>query len=234
MRIIKQTAIVISIEMHKIFRAGFIPISAAAFLFLLLVKHGQNWADFTNSGLMFIVALIGLVGFGALSSWVFAQEFTAQTFKDLLALPISRKTIIAGKMLAIELSELAITVLEVLLLLGTGWLWLRTPIPAGQWQLITLVVPRTFVYNVLLSLVWPFIASLTRSVLIPTALSFATMIVAVMFAGQTVGQYIPWVIPSYNLANPGFSSSIGYLLIVLIGLIGIYGTIYVWTVKDQQ
>ncbi|MGY5340552.1 ABC transporter permease [Levilactobacillus spicheri] len=120
MHIIKQTAIVISIEMHKIFRASFIPISAAAFLFLLLVKNGQNWADFTNSGLMFIVALIGLVGFGALSSWVFAQEFTAQTFKDLLALPISRKTIIAGKMLAIELSELAITVLDVLLLLGTG------------------------------------------------------------------------------------------------------------------
>lgn len=234
MRIIKQTATVVSIEMHKIFRAGFIPISAMAFLFLLLIKNGKNWVDFTNSGLMFIVALIGLVGFGVLSSWVFAQEFTAQTFKDLLALPISRKTIIAGKMLAIELAELAITVLEVLLLLGAGWLWLRTPIPAEQWQRIITMVPRTFVYNVLLSLAWPLIASLTRSVLIPTALSFATMIIAVMFAGQSVGQYIPWVIPSYYLANPHFSGSISYILIVLTGLIGIYGTIYVWTVKDQQ
>lgn len=234
MRIINQTVTVISIEMHKIFRAGFIPISAMAFLFLLLVKNGKNWVDFTNSGLMFIVALVGLVGFGTLSSWVFAQEFTAQTFKDLLALPISRKTIIAGKMLAIELAELAITVLEVLLLLGLGWLWLRTPITAEQWHRIITMVPKTFVYNVLLSLVWPFIASLTRSVLIPTALSFATMIIAVMFADQSVGQYIPWVIPSYYLANPNFSGSISYIIIVLIGLIGIYGTIYVWTVKDQQ
>jgi len=234
MRLIKQTATVVSIEMHKIFRARFIPISVAAFLFLLLIKNGKNWVALTNSGLMFIVALIGLVGFGTLSSWVFAQEFTAQTFKDLLALPISRKTIVAGKMLAIVLSELAITVLEVLVLLGAGWLWLRTLIPAGQWQLIITVMPKTFVYNVLLSLTWPFIASLTHSTLIPTALSFATMIVAVMFAGQPVGQYIPWVIPSYYLANPNFSSSISYILIVLTGLIGIYGTIYVWTVKDQQ
>lgn len=231
---IRQLWTVTAIEIQKIWRANLIPMILGAYLCLLLIKNGTNWTMLTDSALMFIVALIGLVGFGALSSWVFAQEFTSQTFKDLLALPIPRKTIIFGKILAIEVCELIITLAEVVILLGFGWISFHSTISLTEFQLIFTVVTHTFIYNVLLSLLWPFVASITKSALLPTAISFGTVIIAVMFASQSKGQFIPWSIPSYYLAHPSFNSGISNILITLVALIGIYGTMIVWIKWDQK
>lgn len=234
LRKLQQIWTVTSIELQKIWRAKLIPMILGAYICLVLIKNGTTWSALTSSALMYMVALIGLVGFGALSSWVFAQEFTAQTFKDLLALPISRKIIIFGKILAIILCEFLITLLEVAILIVFGWLSFHSKLPATEFHLLLTLVTRTFIYNLFLSLLWPFVASLTKSALLPTALSFGTVIIAVIFASQSTGLFIPWAIPSYSLAHPSFTSLFSSLLVILIAFIGIYGTIIVWTKCDQK
>lgn len=233
-KLIRPYFTIIGLELRKIWRAHLIQMILAAFAFLLLIRGGDNWQDYTSNGLMFMVALIGLVGFGTLSSWVFANEFTSQTFKDLLALPISRRTIIIGKLFAIEGVELLITTCELVLLVIFGWLSLHTTMPSTVFHHVVSIVGVTFVYNVLLSFLWPLVASLTKNVLLPVTLSFGTLIIAVMFSGRVIGQFIPWSIPGYLMAQSQQPSVINTLIVSVIGVIGVYGTLYVWINQDQH
>ncbi|GAY71973.1 ABC transporter permease [Lentilactobacillus kosonis] len=234
LNLINQVITIVRIELKKIYRARIIPMVIMSFTLLLLIKRGPDWQQYTSNGLMFLVALIGLVGFGTLSSWVFANEFTSQTFKDLLALPISRKTIVGGKLLAIEIAELIITACELLIMILFGLIYLHSPIPHHTLDSVIKITLTTFSYNVLLSFLWPLVSSMTKSSLIPTALSFGTLIIAVMFSGQQIGQYIPWSIPGYFMAHTQHPGVISNAIVTIVGIIGIYGTIYLWTKKDQQ
>lgn len=233
-KLIRPYFTIIGLELRKIWRAHLIQMILAAFAFLLLIRGGANWQDYTSNGLMFMVTLIGLVGFGTLSSWVFANEFTSQTFKDLLALPISRRTIIIGKLFAIEGVELLISTCELVLLFIFGWLSLHTTMPSTVFHHVVSIVGVTFVYNVLLSFLWPLVASLTKNVLLPVTLSFGTLIIAVMFSGRVIGQFIPWSIPGYLMAQSQQPSVINTLIVSVIGVIGVYGTLYVWINQDQH
>jgi ABC-2 type transport system permease protein len=49
------------------------------------------------------IAGIGLVGFGFVTSWVFGREYSDHTIKDILALPVSRTSIVISKFLVIFL-----------------------------------------------------------------------------------------------------------------------------------
>lgn len=231
---LRRIWIVLGLELKKIWRARLIQMILLAFAFLVVIKRGANWTDYIDNGLMFLVAVIGLVGFGTLSSWVFANEFTSQTFKDLLALPISRKTIVSGKLVAIEIAELLITVGMLGFLFGFGCLYFHSGIPAGLVAHVLALVRRAFVYDVMLSFLWPLVATLSRTSLLPMALSFSTLIIAVIFASQPLGQFIPWAIPGYFLAHTEAARFINNLIVSLVGMIGIYGTIYVWDKWDQM
>ena len=46
---------------------------------------------------------IGLIGFGFATSWVFGREYTENTLKDMLALPVSRSSIVISKLLVVAL-----------------------------------------------------------------------------------------------------------------------------------
>lgn len=229
-----NTKLIASVEIKKIIHTHLIEMITAGFLFLLLVRRGSSWTAFTNNALMFLSVVVGIVGFGILSSWVFSREFTEGTFKDLLALPISRTTIISGKLLAIEIAELMAVLLSVMFILITGTVILGH---APSLTTVHLLLNRTwvtFVYDMLLSFLWPLIATLSRSSMLPMSLSFLALIIDVMFASQSVGKFIPWAIPGFCLANPEANMTISKLIVVIIADIGIFGTIYVWNRTDQK
>ena len=55
-----------------------------------LLRFGEpNWNNYLALLLQGISA-IGLIGFGFITSWVFGREYSENTLKDILALPVSR------------------------------------------------------------------------------------------------------------------------------------------------
>jgi ABC-2 type transport system permease protein len=100
-------------------------------------------------------------------------------------------------------------------------------------SLVKRLVIATF-FNVSLSFLFPFIASMARGILAPVSISFGALIMAVIFGPQPMGRYIPWVIPGIYLSNPQLINWVSRLSISAIVFIGVYGTILWWNYADQK
>jgi len=44
-----------------------------------------------------LIAVLGVIGFGFITSWVFGREYIEHTLTDILALPVSRSSIVLAK-----------------------------------------------------------------------------------------------------------------------------------------
>ncbi|OOM81155.1 ABC transporter permease [Clostridium sp. BL-8] len=231
----KQIWSMTKIEFYKIIR-GHIPIYILAFYSFLLLIHMQDktWEEFLKNTFFMYSTVIGLMGFGILSSWVFGREYQDQTFKDLLSLPISRTSLVYSKFFALGLCFLGITVLAIgatfaigLSLDLTNFDVLLTGTLLKRLGIVTL-------YNCSLSFLFPLIASMTRGILAPVSTSFVAIIIAAIFGSQPLGRYIPWTISGIYLNNPQLINWISKLTILVILFIGVYGTILWWNYVDQK
>lgn len=220
--------VIIWLELKKIIKSHLVEMIIMGLLFLVLVRRGTDWENYINNSLLFLLVVVGSVGFGILASWVFAREYTDGTFKDLLALPVSRANIVLGKLIAIEITELMIVAVSLLLILISEYLIFGVA-PRGSLLIAALAKTEVaFIYDVLLAFLWPLLASLFRSALLPMSLAFISLIIDVMFAPQQIGQYIPWAIPGFYLAHADLNLAASKIIICAIGFVGIYGTIFLW------
>lgn len=231
----KQIWSMIKIELYKMIR-GHIPIYILAFYSFLLFIHMQDktWEAFLNDTFFMYSTVIGLMGFGILSSWVFGREYQDQTFKDLLSLPISRTSLVCAKFLALELCFIGITALAIGVTFTLGSCF---HLADFNLTLVGSIVKRIVIatsYNIGLCFLFPFIASMSRDILVPVSVSFGALITAVIFGSQPIGRYIPWSIPGIYLSNPQLINWISRLSISGIVFIGIYGTILWWNYADQK
>ncbi len=214
-------------EVLKIRRSKIFPATLAAVAFLIVVvgfmifilkdpeaarKYGliatkarigageASWASYHRM-LIQVDSIIGLLGFGFVTSWIFGREYSDRTVKDLLALPVSRETVIAAKFLASALWCLLLSALVFPLWLLVGHLfdlpgWDPSRLPA--WAIAYIEG------NLLLLLLSPttaFFASVGRGYLAPLA---AVMTLIAMVEISTIigyGQYFPWAIPVFVLAG---------------------------------
>lgn len=224
----------IRVELAKLMKSWLILLITVGFIFLLLIKRGETWPLLLQNALYFYTSLIGLVGFGILSSWLFAREYSDGVFKDLLALPITRRTIIIAKIVVFELAAFLIAGLCLISTFVVGLMLEKTILPFGLLGHFTQQVIKITFWDLLLAFLWPLLASVWQSTLLPTSLSFLTVIISVVFASQPIGRFIPWAIPGYYLANNTGLTIVSSLLLALVASIGLWGTCYVWTQMDQE
>lgn len=194
----------------------------------------KTWRVFLNNTSFMYCAVIGLMGFGILSSWTFGREYQDQTFKDLLSLPIHRTNLIAAKFLALELCFISLTAVAIGITFTLGFSFNLT-----EFNLVFAVnmmkrLLKVTSLNDGLSFLLPFIASMPRGILALVSISFVTLIIAVVFGLQQVGRYVPWAIPGLYLNNPQQIGWLGTVLLDRIVFIGVYGTILWWNHVDQK
>src|SRR5260370_3090010 len=69
-----------------------------------------------------VIAAVGILLFSLIESWVFGREFADGTLKDLLAVPVSRATILLAKFIVFAIWSIILTVMLsiVSFLLGTA------------------------------------------------------------------------------------------------------------------
>ena len=64
-----------------------------------LMQFGDpNWTNYFSL-LNQAIAAVGLIGYGFATSWLFGSEYTENTLKDILSLPVSRSKIAAAKII---------------------------------------------------------------------------------------------------------------------------------------
>jgi ABC-2 type transport system permease protein len=199
-----------------------------------------DWPSFF--GLMLLMVSIGgLFIFGFIFVWVFGREFGDKTVYDMLSLPTSRVTIVMAKIIIAACWSLALVLLAFLLMLGTGWV-LQLPAwsAATAWHGLGLLL-GTGALTVLLCIPFALMTSVTRGYLPAVGCIFAALVLAEVFNQLGYGQYFPWAIPAlYTGAAEALtgkaSAPLGPVSYLIVGLVGVLGLVFTgawWRYADQ-
>jgi ABC-2 type transport system permease protein len=198
-----------------------------------------SWKSFFNL-LIQMCLVLGMLGPGMVTIWVFGREYSDRVIKDLLALPVSRQIIVSSKFVIIFFWS--VLLLFVLFAAGilSGFI-----ISLDGWSKDAFVhFVRAFtgssILTILLCTPIAFITSVSRGYLLPVAvlilILIATQFLFVGLAGIT--PYFPWAVPAlFSGAAAPFASRpgiISYIILFFTSLSGLLGTIAWWKFADQK
>ncbi|MBT8225403.1 MAG: ABC transporter permease subunit [Dactylosporangium sp.] len=181
-----------------------------------------------------VIAVGCLLLFAFIVTWVFGREFADGTARYLLALPVSRTTIVLAKFTLITLWALALAGWLIGLVLGVGWLM---HLPGWSADVALDGVGSALIAALLMLLaVAPVavIACLGRGYLAPLGSALGAMVVAQIAAVLGWGALVPWSIPAVaaGLAPDAAVGPASLGIIGLTGLAGLIGTIAWWHSAD--
>jgi ABC-2 type transport system permease protein len=182
------------------------------------------------------IAIGGILLFSLVESWVFGREFADGTLKDLLAVPVSRATILLAKFLVVVLWSLLLTVMLFLvsLLVGAA-IGLSQGTTEVFWHgTMTMVVATCLVIVDIFP--FAFFASMGRGYLLPIGIVLLVLVLGNVVTIAGWGNYFPWAVPALytSLTGKGNLEAASYLLVLLTGLAGLAGTYLWWRFADQN
>lgn len=184
------------------------------------------------------IAIGGLIVFGFVTSWIFGREYSDRTINDLLALPMSRSTIVFSKFIVTFSWCLILSTFVLVLGLIAGKI---VDIPG--WSFNTLIKGISVfgicsVLTILLSPPVALLASIGRGYLSPLGFVVFTIVLAQVIAAIGYGHLFPWSIPAIISGIAGDNDvmikGISIIIILLTNIFGIAGTILWWRYVDQN
>jgi ABC-2 type transport system permease protein len=202
-----------------------------------LAAGTADWPSYL-SVLTQAVATGGIFFFGFICSWVFGREYSDGTVKDLLALPVSRFTILLAKFIVVGLASVLMTVLLFVVALALGaWIGL----PQGTPDLIlqgSLKILITVGLVICLMAPVAFFANAGRGYLLPMGITILVVILANIVAVAGWGSYFPWAIPALYSEAAGSAASglepASFWIVFLTGVAGLVATHLWWQYADQS
>jgi len=202
-----------------------------------LMGLSANWPAYLGL-LAQTIAAAGLIFFSLMMSWVFGREFADGTLKDLLAVPVSRVTILLAKYIVVALWCIVATVMIIIVGLALG---MMIGLSGGTSELLMRGLTTLVITACLVTIdVFPvaFFASVGRGYLLPMGVVILILIIANLVAIAGWGSYFPWSVPGLYTQAMGSSNSsiepISYVIVFITGLAGIIGTCLWWQFADQS
>ncbi len=193
----------------------------------------NTWSGFFDL-ISQLIAVIGIIGFGFVTSWIFGRENVERTVIDFLALPTSRSAIIVSKFLVVFLWSLLLAVILFLtsVLIGNiihieGWSSDIFVEFVKKYSLISIL-------TILLSTPTAFVASYGRGIIAPLGFVIVSVIIAQFAAVIGWGAYFPWSIPGYATVPDVILTFVSYVILIITSLIGFGATIQWWKRADQH
>lgn len=228
-----------SVESYKLRRSY---VLWATLLFIMFVTSLRSvepdWTSFLGEVTFLFASVFGIMAFSVVMSWVFGREYADRTFKDLLALPVSRGKIVMAKYMSVVLWCLIITLIRFGFALVLGFI---VGIPGFsmaivQHNLIQLMLLAVF--HLLACAPVAFLASISRGFLVPIAFAFSMLMVALTLGPTSIGAFLPWSIPALHLkmsTTVWFPlGGISYVILLLVGCMGLISTLVWWRSADQK
>jgi ABC-2 type transport system permease protein len=198
-----------------------------------------DWTSFFTLLIQSVLAL-GPIGFGMVAAWVFGREYSDRVVKDLLALPVSRSTIVAAKFIVtmiwcIMLASilLAVGIMTGLLIHIPGW-------AAVNVSHEIVVFGTSALLTTLLCTPVAMLASMSRGYLLGIGFAVLTLIVTnfVAIGVPNMMPYFPWGIPALYSGIAGrealpVAGAASYCILAATGIAGFVGTLAWWRFADQ-
>lgn len=187
-----------------------------------------------------IVAMIGLIGFGFVASWVFGREYTDRTVKDLLALPVSRSKIVMAKFVIVLIWCILLSVIIFVVGILAGFIFSIEGWSIKEAIHALRIYTVTSILTILLCTPLAIFASLSRGFLLPLGFLILALIMSQFIGIGTPGiaPYFPWSVPAiYNVVASTQDQSltfVSYLVVFVTSLLGIVITIAWWLYADQK
>ncbi len=183
------------------------------------------------------VSIGGLIIFGFVSSWVFGREYSDRTIKDLLALPISRNSIVMSKFILVFVWCLMLSVFVFVLGLIVGN---AVDIPGWSYETLSQGL-KVFVVcsllTILLSTPVALFASVGRGYLSPLGFMIFTLVLAQIVAAAGYGHLFPWSIPAIASGVSGSGAAVlenvSIIIVFITSIFGLAGTMFWWRYADQ-
>jgi len=260
----KGLSVAIWAESLKVRRSAILWITLAVFafiaimigLFVYLAQHPElignsailsvktsvlsvaDWSAYFNL-LQQMIAVLGMIGYGFVFSWVYGREYSDRTIKDLLALPVPRSTIVIAKLIIASIWCVLLTIILFVFGVISGKLVSMT-----GWSNVLLwnsckIFSLTALLTIILSTPVAFFASAGRGYLVPIGYLILLMILTqfIVSAVPIVAPYLPWAVPALSSGAAGPESAhpgvISYLILIFTGIAGLIGTIAWWRYADQ-
>ncbi len=185
-----------------------------------------------------VMASIGLIGFGFVTSWVFGREHMDRTLKDILALPVPRSSIVLGKFVIVFLwcILLALLLFSISILFGLiiqlpGWSTLL-------FHRFTFCFLITSMLTLLLCSPVSYLAGIGTGIMAPLGFVFITMILAQFIGLIGLGPYFPWAIPglfSVSGDTQGLQLRVAsYIILGATFIAGYWATVRWWQIADHH
>lgn len=184
------------------------------------------------------ISVGGLFAFGFITSWIFGREYSDRTIKDLLALPISRNTIVISKFIITVLWCLFLSIFVLVLGLIVGYIVELSGMSTSLLMEGIRIYTICSILTILLSTPVGFFASYGRGYLSPLGFIVITLILAQIIAVAGYGEFFPWSIPAIIGVSIEDSSTMienfSIIIVVLTSLVGLVGTMLWWRYADQN
>jgi ABC-2 type transport system permease protein len=201
-----------------------------------IIGKSADWPSFIGL-LIVIVAMMGIFVFSLIESWIFGREFTEGTLKDMLATPVSRGTVVAGKFITVFCVCMVMVVEMIVVGLIAGF---ALDLPLGTNSLIMDGVGRAVLASLLVLLVntpFAFLASTGKGYLLPIGITMLAVVLGNLIGTIGYGEFYPWYIPgilSGMAAEGSRITPIGIVIVLATGILGVVGTYLFWKKADHQ
>jgi ABC-2 type transport system permease protein len=167
-------------------------------------------------------------------SWIFGREFADGTLKDMLAVPVSRASILLAKFIVVMAWAVLLTVVIYLASLAMG-VMLR--LPGVSLEVIrqgSQVVALTACLVTVVVMPFAFFASAGRGYLLPIGMAVLALMMANLVVVLGWGDLFPWAIPMLYAQGKSALPPMSYWLALLTGLAGMATTYLWWMYADQN
>lgn len=183
------------------------------------------------------VAVAGAILFAILTGWVFGCEYSDRTAKELLALPVSRGTILSAKFALLVIVSLGMSLWVFLLGLLVGNL---VDIPGYSAALLRTAFVDTLGTALLTVALIPFVAfvsSFGKGYMPAFGWAVFTVAIAQIAAITGWGDWLPWSVPALFSGAAGPRAEMlgahSYIVVLLSSAVGLLITFYWWLFADQ-
>ena len=201
-----------------------------------IVGGAADWPTYLGL-LAQAVAIGGFMVFSIIASWVFGREHSDHTFKDLLALPTRRTTIVLAKFVVCAVWGVLLALLVYGLGLIVGALVGLPPASPAVMVQGSQTVAGAALLTMLLTTPVAFFAGVGRGYLAPMGIAIFFVVLAQVVAAAGWGEYFPWAIPALYAGMAGPEDAqlgvISYGLVVGTAVIGVAGTLWWWERADH-
>jgi len=197
----------------------------------LMAYSATDWPTYLKlSGQ--IVAAGGFVLFVIVISWIFGREFADGTLKDMLAVPVSRASIILAKFIAMAIWSLGLVVEIYLSSLVMGALIKLPGVASGVIFQGSDLVLGTALLTIVAVTPFALFASIGRGYLLPMGVAVLMLMMTNLVALIGWGEYFPWAVAGLYVQGTDLAP-VSFWIVVFTGLAGMLVT-YLWWMRADQ